>query len=95
LTTTPVHPAALSADGTRIYAAAAQGIIVIYTGDLSVRSRYLGDRLIDSVAVSEDGQRLYVASAGIITKVEAATGKPLGTIASAPHALGLLAVGSR
>jgi DNA-binding beta-propeller fold protein YncE len=95
LATAPLHPAALSADGTRIYAAAAQGLIVIYTGDLSVHSRYLADRLIDSVAVSDDGQRLYVASAGIITKVEAATGKPLATIASAPHALGLLAVGSR
>ena len=95
LTTAPLHPAALSSDGTRIYAAAEHGVIVIYTGDLTVHSRYLSDRLVDSVAVSEDGQRLYVASGGTITKVEAATGKPLGTIASAPHALGLLAVGSR
>lgn len=95
LTTAPLHPAALSADGTRIYAAAERGVIVIYTGDLSVHSRYLTDRLVDSVAVSLDGQRLYVASGGTITKVEAATGKPLGTVASAPRALGLLAVGSR
>jgi DNA-binding beta-propeller fold protein YncE len=95
LTTAPLHPAALSADGTRIYAAAEHGVIVIYTGDLSVHSRYLTDRLVDSVAVSLDGQRLYVASDGTITKVEAGTGKPLGTIASAPRALGLLAVGSR
>jgi hypothetical protein len=95
LTTAPLHPAALSPDGTRIYVAAAHGVIVIYTGDLSVRSRYLTDRLVDSVAVSEDGQRLYIASAGAITKVEAATGRPLATLASAPHALGLLAVGSR
>ena len=95
LTTAPFHPAALSADGTRIYAAAEHGVIVIYTGDLSVHSRYLTDRLVDSVAVSLDGQRLYVASGGTITKVEAATGKPLGTVASVPRALGLLAVGSR
>jgi hypothetical protein len=95
LTTAPLHPAALSSDGTRIYAAAEHGVIVIYTGDLSVRSRYLADRLVDSVAVSDDGQRLYISSAGTITKIEAATGKPLGTIASAPRALGILAVGSR
>jgi DNA-binding beta-propeller fold protein YncE len=95
LTGPPVHPAALSADGTRIYAAAEHGVMVIYTGDLSVRARYLTDRLVDSVALSDDGQRLYVVSGGTITKVEAATGRPLGTLASAPAALGLLAVGSR
>ena len=95
LLTAPVHPAALSPDGTRIYAAGERGVLVIYTGDLTVRSRYLTDRLVDSVAVSADGQRLYIASGGAITKVEAATGKPLGTLASATHALGLLAVGSR
>jgi len=95
LTTAPLHPAALSADGTRIYAAAAHGVIVIYTGDLSVHSRYLTDRLVDSVAVSGDGQRLYIASGGTITKVEAATGRPVTTLASAPRVLGLLAVGSR
>jgi len=91
----PVHPAALSADGTRIYAAAEHGVMVIYTGDLSVRARYLTDRLVDSVALSDDGQRLYVVSGGTITKVEAATGRPLGTLGAAPAALGLLAVGSR
>jgi len=93
LTTAPVHPAALSAEGTRLYAAAERGVIVVYTGDLSVHSRYLTDRLVDSVAVSDDGQRLYVASGGRITKIEAATGKPLATLASASAALGILAVG--
>ena len=95
LTTAPMHPAALSSDGTRLYAAAEHGVIVVYTGDLSVHSRYLTDRLVDSVAVSDDGQRLYVASGGAITKVEAATGKPLATLASAGGALGILAVGAR
>ena len=95
LTTAPMHPAALTADGTRIYAAAEHGVIVIYTADLSVRSRYLSDRLVDSVAVSDDGRRLYIASGGSITKIEAATGKPLGTIGSASHALGILAIGGR
>ena len=95
LLTAPLHPAALSSDGTRIYAAGGRGILVIYTADLSLRTRYLTDRAIDSVAVSDDGQRLYVASGGTITKIEAATGRPLATLASAPKALGLLAVASR
>jgi hypothetical protein len=92
---TPNRPAALSSDATRIYAAAEHGLLVILTGDLSVRTRYLQDRVIDSVAVSEDGHRLYVASGGVITKVEAATGKPLGTLASAPRTLGIVAVAGR
>jgi hypothetical protein len=50
---------------------------------------------VDSVAVSDDGQRLYTVTAGAITKVEAATGKPLATLASAGRALGILAVGGR
>lgn len=95
LSTAPRHPAALSSDGTRIYAAAERGVIVIYTGDLSVRARYLTDRVVDSVAVSDDGRRLYVSSGGAITKIEASTGKLLGGIASAPVTLGILAVGSR
>jgi DNA-binding beta-propeller fold protein YncE len=93
LASTPLHPAALSADGTRIYAAAEHGVIVIYTGDLTVHSRYLTDRLVDSVAVSEDGQRLYVVSNGAISKVEAASGKLLGTVSSAPRTLGVLGIG--
>ena len=95
LLTAPLHPASLSSDGTRIYVAGEHGVLVIYTGDLSLRSLYLTDRLVDSVALSDDGRRLYVASGGVITRVDAATGKPLGTLASAPLALGLLAVGSR
>lgn len=95
LRTAPLHPAALSPDGTRIYAAGERGILVIYTGDLSLRTRYLTDRAIDSVAVSNDGQRLYVVSGGAISRVEAATGRPVATLVSAPGALGLLAVGSR
>jgi len=95
LTTTPLHAAALSADGSRIYAAAERGLLVLYTGDLSVHARYATDRRVDSVAISDDGQRLYVAAAGSITRIEAATGRVLGTVSSAPIALGILAVGTR
>jgi hypothetical protein len=94
LSTSPLHPAALSSDSTRLYVAGDRGVFVILTGDLSLRSRYLQDRLIDSVAVSDDGQRLYVVSGGDVTRVEAATGKIVGRIASAPRALGILAIGA-
>lgn len=95
LATAPLHPAALSADSTRLYVAGERGVLVIYTGDLSLRSRYLPEKLVDSVAVSDDGQRLYVVSGGEVTKVEAASGRPLGRITAAPRALGILAVGTR
>ena len=95
LSTVPLHPAALSSDSTRLYVAGERGVLVIYTGDLSVRSRYLQDMLVDSVAVSEDGQRLYVVSRGEVMKIEAATGRPLGRLASAPLALGILAMSGR
>ncbi len=95
LATAPLHPAALSSDSTRLYVAGEHGVLVILTGDLSVRSRYLQDRLIDSVAVSEDGQRLFIVSGGDVLKIEAGTGKTLGRVASAPRATGILAIGGR
>lgn len=95
LSTTPLHPAALSSDSTRLYVAGERGVLVIYTGDLSVKARYLQDKFVDSVVVSEDGQRLYVVSGGEVTRIEAATGKPLGRLTTAPRALGLLAIGGR
>ena len=95
LSTAPLHPAALSSDSTRLYVAGEHGVLVIYTGDLSVRSRYIPEKLVDSVAVSDDGQRLYIVSGGEVIRVEAATGKPLGRLTSAPPALGILAIGTR
>lgn len=95
LSTAPLHPAALSSDSTRLYVAGERGVLVIYTGDLSVKSRYLQDKLVDSIVVSEDGQRLYIVSGGEVTRIEAATGKPLGRVMAAPRALGLLAIGGR
>ncbi|MEP7003021.1 MAG: hypothetical protein ABI888_00630 [Chloroflexota bacterium] len=92
LSTSPLHPAALSSDSTRLYVAGEHGVLVILTGDLSVRSRYLQDKLVDSLAVSEDGQRLFIVSGGDVLKIEAGTGKTLGRVASAPPATGILAI---
>ncbi len=38
VSTSPFHPAALSSDSTRLYVAGQQGVLVIYTGDLSART---------------------------------------------------------
>jgi hypothetical protein len=95
LSTAPLHPAALSSDSTRLYVAGDRGLLVIYTGDLTLRSRFLPDAPIDSVVVSEDGRRLYVVSGGEVIKVDAATGKTLGRLAAAPRSVGLLAIAGR
>ena len=89
----PDHGAAISPDGSRIYAVGDDGLLVITTADLSVRSRYLRGTPVRSIALSPDGQRLYVlAEDGSLTRLDAATGKPAGTVPTAARATAILAV---
>ena len=89
----PDHGAAISPDGSRIYAIGDDGLLIITTADLSVRSRYLRGTPIRSIALSPDGQRLYVlAEDGSLTRLDAATGKPAGTVPTAARATAILAV---
>ena len=89
----PVHGAAISPDGSRVYAVAERGILVITTADLAVKARYLPATPIRSVALSADGQRLYVlAEDGTLTRLDAATGKPAGTVPTSRGATALLGV---
>lgn len=89
----PDHGAAISPDGSRIYAIGDDGILVITTADLSVRTRYVRGTPVRSIALSPDGQRLYVlAEDGSLTRLDAATGKPAGTVPTAARASALLAV---
>jgi len=89
----PINGAAISPDGSRIYAVGEDGLLVITTADLAVRARYLGGTPVRSIALSPDGQRLYVlAEDGTLTRLDAATGKPAGTVPTAVRATALLAV---
>ncbi|GAC1698322.1 MAG: hypothetical protein NVS9B6_08280 [Candidatus Limnocylindrales bacterium] len=92
----PDHGAAISPDGARVYAVADDGLLVITTADLAVRARYLRGTPVRSIALSPDGQRLYVlAEDGSLTRLDAATGKPAGTVPSLARAGAILAVASR
>ena len=85
--------AAISPDGSRVYAVGEDGILVITTADLAVKARYLPGSPVRSIALSPDGQRLYVlAEDGTLTRVDAATGKPAGTVPLARRATALLDV---
>ncbi len=74
------HAAVVSPDGMRLYAVGAAGVLVVNLGDLSVRGRYLTDRVVDSLALSADGARLYALSrdTGTLWRADATTGRPLG-----------------
>ena len=89
----PDHGAAISPDGSRIYAIGDDGLLVITTAELAVRARYLRGTPVRSIALSPDGQRLYVlAEDGTLTRLDAATGKPAGTVPTTARATALLAV---
>lgn len=73
------HGAVVSPDGMRLYAVGATGVLALNAGDLSVRGRYITDRIVDSLALSADGARLYALSrdTGMLWRVDASTGRPL------------------
>ena len=88
----PIHGAVISPDGSRVYAVGEDGILVITTADLALKARYLPGAAVRSIALSPDGQRLYVlAEDGTLTRLEAATGRPSGTVPTARRATALLA----
>ena len=89
----PVHGAAISPDGSRIYTVGEDGVLVITTADLALKARYLPGTAVRSLALSPDGQRLYVlAEDGTVSRIDAATGKPSGIVPLAAPATALLGV---
>jgi YVTN family beta-propeller protein len=87
--------ATLSQDARKLYFTADHGVALVDTRDLSLRGLFLGDRVITSVSLSQDGHRLYALSTdGTVWMVDATTGRQLGQIPT-QGAVALLAVASR
>lgn len=79
--------ATLSADQQTLYVTGLQGIWAIKTADLSVRSHYLMQQALTSVARSADGKTLYaVDPTSGITLLDAASGQAQQVIQGAVHA---------
>ena len=72
----PAGDAALSPDGKILFMPGVMGVVAVDTVDFAVRGRYLDDRPVQHVAVSPDGERLYVASPAwsMLVQLDAATG---------------------
>ncbi len=54
-----IHPAALSPGGQTLYLLAQEGVLAVDTVTLAVRNHYLAGRMLSSLALSPDGERLY------------------------------------
>jgi hypothetical protein len=92
-----IGAAALSADSKTLFALGERGLLAIDTRDLALRGRYLPDMPLSSLALSADGRRLYAVSLedGTIVQLDSATGRLLGTIASAQRLWSVLRVIAR
>jgi hypothetical protein len=85
--------AAISTDGTRLYATGGKGIVVVDTSSLSLKAQYLADRQFVSVMTSADGTRLYVLErGGAISRIEPGTGRDLGLVARIPNAVSIVRI---
>jgi DNA-binding beta-propeller fold protein YncE len=81
--------AVISKDGTRLYATAAGGVASLLTSDLSLRGWLAPDLKVRSLALSNDGARLFALSGDAIQVIDASTGKVVSQLASAPGARAL------
>jgi WD40 repeat protein len=81
--------AVISKDGTRLYATAAGGVASLLTSDLSLRAWLAPDLAVRSLAMSNDGARLFALSGDTIQVIDAATGKVISQLASVTGARAL------
>jgi len=74
--------AVFSLDGTRIYAAAYNGITVVDAATLGSRIWQKDNREFDALALTADGERLYAVSnaSGVISIISTRDGTPLGEL---------------
>jgi YVTN family beta-propeller protein len=71
----------MSQDARKLYFSADRGVALVDTRDFSLRGFFLGDQIITSLSLSQDGRRLYALSAdGTVWMIDATTGRQLGQI---------------
>ena len=77
-----VGDAAVAPDGKTLFTLGEKGLLAIDLADLTLREHYLTDWTLDSVAISQDGKRLYVVSGGQgkLMQLDASTGAILATL---------------
>jgi len=73
---------AVTPDGGTLVLSGGQGLMLIDTPDLHVRTRVLVDQYLGSIALSPDGQRLYAANgdAGMLLSLDPVSGAMRGAI---------------
>ena len=72
--------AAISHDGSRLYASAATGIAMLQTSDLSLRGWLAPDLAVRSLTISSDNARLYALAGDGVVVVDIASGRVLATL---------------
>ncbi len=87
--------AAVSPDGSRLYATAARGIAVIGIGDLALRSWAAPDLAALAIALSADGSRLYALANGVVHVLEAPSGRRITEYAVPATTRAITAVAAR
>ncbi|MGH2472011.1 MAG: hypothetical protein ACRDG6_06365 [Candidatus Limnocylindria bacterium] len=81
-------------DARKLWFAPARGVALVDTSDFSLRGLFLPDRVITSISISPDGDRLYALSdQGTVWVIDATTGRQFTQITT-HGATALLRVGS-
>jgi DNA-binding beta-propeller fold protein YncE len=78
----PTSAATISPEGYRLYVVAEAGIVVIDTTTLGIKAHLVPDRVVRSIALTRDGQRLYALSLDgtKVWALDAMNGQPLATL---------------
>lgn len=89
--------AALSPDGKTLWASGPTGVLAINTADFSLRGQYHKEWSFDSIALSQDGERLYAVSLerNTILRISTDQGTVDGELADAHRSFAMLRVEAR